>query len=187
MLSQATSHWFGVADAWAENAWTWWIPYLGLYVLGWALRGVVLPVRGGWLCAVGALAMLGVVVAGWRHPHLPQWWQQLFGASYYAFGTVAAAVLIYLAAQSLLRPGRTTGLSWLTRGRPQRMAGVISDSTLGIFGLHFAILYALTRWTPLGPAAVPTPLLVLRFLLGAGLSILLVVLGRRIPVVRAVL
>ena len=56
----------GATLAWIETPWTWWIPYLGYYLLGHALRDVVVT---RWrlvltaLLAVGGSALLDVAVA----------------------------------------------------------------------------------------------------------------------------
>jgi len=57
---------------WVETPWTWWIFYLGLFILGWGLRGVAL--HGPWLVgATGATMALAILMPWqWNNPRRPR-------------------------------------------------------------------------------------------------------------------
>lgn len=166
-------------------AWSWWIPYLGAYLMGWALRGVLLP---RWAIAPGAglaVALMALLTWQWKNPAAPEWLDLWFPATYYGLTVAVLSCLILLLAQMLIRPGGIGGV--LTGPRVMRVASPVGAATLGIFALHFLILTAGTMTGILGAAETAWPILLLRFTIVSTATTVVVLVLRRVPIVRAVL
>ena len=166
-------------------AWTWWLPYLGPYLMGWALRGVRLPERWVPAAVVGVVAVCALQSWQWRNPAAPAWLEEWLGVHYYSVPVAVLSVQVLLLAQTLVRPGG--GLRWLAAPSWMRLAGPVGSATLGVFGLHYLVLLAATDTGLFGEPVAPWPVLLLRAGLVAVVTTLLVVALRRVPVVRAVL
>lgn len=121
-----------------DFAWTWWIPYVGVFILGWALRGVVL--RGRKLALVAAMTIfLGLEIAWqWRNESAPSLLDTISPVSYYGPGVILYSCGVFLTFQGLIRADGL--LRSLTRPRSVRIGTLLGDATLGVFGLHHTIL-----------------------------------------------
>ena len=176
----------GAAVAWVETPWTWWIFYLGVYLLGWGLRGVVL--RGWWLAlaTVAAVVLTASLAWQWRNPAAPEWLQTLSPVSYYGLGVQAVAALLFLVAQGAVREGGV--LRVLARGRLARAGGTLGAATLGVFALHLGLVQVSWRLPVVGgdPAVTSSELLVARWLVVLVTSFAVTLVLRRVPVVRQV-
>ncbi|WP_010146097.1 acyltransferase [Serinicoccus profundi] len=166
-------------------AWTWWLPYLGAYLLGWGLRGVRLPTRWVPVLLALVLALAVLLTWQWKNPGAPAWLQDWAGAHYYSPTVALLSVSVYLLAQTLVRSGGA--LAVLTSSRVMALVDPVGRATLGIFAVHFLVLLVVTDTGVLGEPVSSWPLLVLRFLVVAAMTTGLVLLLRRVPVVRAVL
>jgi surface polysaccharide O-acyltransferase-like enzyme len=170
-----------------DSAWTLWLPYLGVFLLGWGLRGVVL--RGPALVAtgLGTLAMGLLLAWQWRNPAAPGWLQTLNPVSYYGFGAMAYSCGVFLVAHSLVRPGGALAIA--SRPRAVRLGRLLGDATLGVFALHLTIVTLLLRLPMIGGApASPTGLeMVARVVVVLLVTYPLVLVLRRVPYVRALL
>ena len=168
-----------------HTAWTWWIPYAGAFVLGWALRGVVL--RGGRLAAAALLgAGLTVLVAWqWRNPAAPEWLQTLAPVNYYGPTVLLLTVAAFLVAQGALRADGP--LHALVSPGVMRLVAPVGAATLGVFGLHLAVLRLAIEWEWFGPGATTVPLLLARYVVVVAVTLAVVLPLRRVPWVRAVL
>lgn len=169
----------------SHAAWTWWLPYLGPYLMGWALRGVVLPPRLVLPAQAVVVAVMALLTWQWRNPAAPEWLERWAGAHYYGPTVAVLAVLVVLLAQTLVRPGGALGV--LAEARVLRVVGPVSDATLGIFALHFLVLLVATDTGWLGEPVAAWPVLVLRFAVVAVVTTVLVLALRRVPGVRLVL
>jgi len=182
-LTTATVAFRGAPLAWVETPWTWWLPYLGVYLLGWGLRGVVL--RGPALVAalLAAVAIAVAIAASFGRHDVPVWFNGLIGG-YYSLGVQLFAALVFLVAQGLVRPGGVLG--GLSRPGPARVGRLLGEATLGVFALHLAVLFVSYDLPVVGgnPAASTVLELVGRTGLVVVVTFLLVLLLRRIPVVR---
>lgn len=168
-----------------HSAWTWWVPYLGAYLLGWALRGVLLP--RGWVAPAAALAvaLMALLTWQWKNPAAPAWLESWLGAHYYSPTVALLSVLVLLLAQTTLRPGGALGA--LTRPRVMRVVEPLGAATMGIFALHFLVILVGTDTGWLGEPVASWPVLVGRFVVATVVTTVIVLLLRRVPVVRAVL
>lgn len=166
-------------------AWSWWIPYLGAYLMGWALRGVTLP-RWSIVPAVAlTVTLMGLLTWQWKNPEAPEWLDLWFPASYYGLTVAVLSCLVLLLAQTLVRPGGIGGV--LTTPAVMRMATPVGAATLGIFALHFLVLAIATRTGVLGAPETAWPIVLLRFLIVATVTTAVVLALRRVPIVRTVL
>lgn len=157
---------------------TYFLPYVGYYVLGRA-AWVDPPRRRGTLIAVAAVGvvMTAATVVAYGAP----WTQQPPGSvlrpTYLAPTVMAmslAGVILLLAA----------GRSWRVGARAQTWLRELGNATFGVFLAHFAVLLPLRA---LGfPQDSPGGLLLLTVVVTV-VSFALVMAGRRVPVVREIL
>lgn len=169
----------------SHTAWTWWLPYLGAYLMGWGLRGFRLPRRSVPVALLAVLGLCALLTWQWRNPAAPGWLEEWVGAHYYSPSVAVLSVLVVLLAQSLVRPGG--GLAVLARPAALRVAGPVGAATLGIFGLHYLVLLVGIDTGLLGEPVAAWPVLVLRALVVAVVTTVLVLGLRRVPWVRQVL
>lgn len=163
----------------ALNAFTQWIPYVGYFLAGWALRGVVLRARGMLLAAACAALSLAVVIVQYGFaPGMPLL-QALAPVGYLSPFTATATVSIYLLVRSLL-----TGWSPSPRGR--RVVRALSDAAFGVFLVHFAVIVGLRTALPgiVGPIESTIAGAAGMWLVVAVVSFGLTLIARRIPFVR---
>jgi surface polysaccharide O-acyltransferase-like enzyme len=161
--------------------------YLGYYVLGWGLRGVVL--RGVLLTAACALLLVTALLTmwQWRNPAAPDWLQALSPANYYGLTVHLFSVLVFLVAQAMIRPGGL--LSFLANGRPAKIGATLGASTLGVFGLHLLVVDRSLRLPLVGGERVATSALQIggRVVAVLAVTYAVVLVLRRIPAFRRIL
>ena len=185
--SQATVQWRAAPDVFIETAWTWWIPYLGYFLLGWALRGVVLR---GWALFASLLVVLGLGALmpwQWRNPDAPSWLETLSPAWYYSITAMIYSAAVYLLFQGLIR--REGLLRGLASPQRRRLARTLGDATLGVFALHLTILLWVFEWPVIGGqhAAGGTIVLLVRIAVVLVLTYVIVLFLRRIPGIKRLL
>lgn len=133
-----------------ETPWTWWLPYLGFYLLGYGLRDVVL--RRAVLALTFALAVAGCALLAWQ-------WRQPSGVgatlerylpaeSYYSPVVLVVTVAVFLVARGLVR--RDGLLRYLSQGGPARIGRRLGDATLGVFAAHLLVLEVVLRLPVIG-------------------------------------
>ena len=125
-----------------ENAFTWWVPYLGFFVLGYGLRGVTL--RGRWLLAAVAAAgaMAALTIWQWQNPAAARL-NNYSPPSYYSVTGIVFALVVYVAFKGVVSPSGP--LRVLCRPKAVRVGRLLGDATLGVFGLHFMVLVGARR------------------------------------------
>lgn len=168
-----------------HTAWTWWVPYLGVFILGWALRGVVLrgPALAGAVVVAAGLVVL--IIWQWRNPAAPDWLHTIAPVNYYGPTVTLLTVLVFLVGQAARR--RHGPVGGLGRRGFGRLVEELGGATLGIFALHLAVLQLVIEWEWLGPAATSAALLLVRYAVVLALTVAIVLPLRRVPYVRAVL
>ncbi len=186
-VTVATTGLRDTSSSFVTNAWTWWVPYLGVFLLGYGLRGVVLR---GWLLAVAAAATVGLGVLlswQWRNESAPELLQTVSPVSYYGGGVIVYACLVFLVFQGLFQPDGP--LRFATRPTAVRLGRLLGDATLGVFALHLTVLLAVQRWHWFSDerAVATTHDLLLQVAVVAVATYAIVLLLRRIPFVRGVL
>lgn len=138
VLGVATASLRGSAASVVLSAWTWWIPYVGLYLLGWALRDVVL--RGGRLAAVtaGTAGLAAVTIWQYGAGEAAPAWLALVVGGYESLAGQTFAVGTFLVIRAAVRPGGL--LRGLTTPGSARWGRRLGDLTLGVFAVHIAVL-----------------------------------------------
>lgn len=182
-LSQLTVTIREAPVVWIETPWTWWIPYVGIYLLGWGLRGIVLSRTAVVIAVVACAAITIAIVWMFRRPGVPWWFSGLFGG-YYSIGVQVYAALVYLVGQATLRRGRELG--WAARGRWARLGTRLGEVTLGVFALHLAVLTVSYDLPIIGgsPAAGSVLELLGRLGLVLVVTFVVVILLRQIPLLK---
>lgn len=135
---------------------TYFLPYIGYFMLGYVLRDVVLTARQRLVAALVLLLALTELV--WQHTHaadLPLDFAVALPPNTLGSMAALAAVLVFLLARGTLDRGGRVGRA-------------TSDRVLGVFGCHLAVLYGLQRWFDMPDGATTLPGLTL--LLGATLA-----------------
>lgn len=187
VITTATREFREAPMVFADWALTWWLPYLGLFLLGYGLRGVVLRGPLLWLVTTAAVG-LGLVNAWqWRNPDAPAWLPVLTPVGYYSLVTVLQALAVFLAFQGLIHPDGP--LRALTRPAGVRLGRLLGDATLGVYGLHLTVLYLVVENGIGGrrPWTLTTHDLGIRLLVVLVVTYAIVLALRRVPYVRAVL
>lgn len=157
----------------SQNALTQWLPYVGFFLAGWALRETVL--RGWRLLAVVALAAGGtatVILQYGFQDRLPLL-SAFLPVSYYGPVVATVALAWFVVTVSVLhdwRPGRAAGL-----------VRELSDASFGVFLVHFAIIHVVRTVPALTPTDEFLPVTTLVWILVTVLSFALVAGLRRVP------
>lgn len=172
------------SEAWVRTAVTWWVPYVGYFLLGYALRRA--PVRHG----AGVVALLGFVagcawvVWQWRGTSgLAGVLERYQPAESYFHPAVAvsACAAMYLA-RWVVRPNGVGG--WFARPRAARIGRTLGSATLGVFAVHQLVLMLVERIPLIGGGSVAGSVEELVARCGAVLfgSYLMTLASSRVPV-----
>lgn len=118
--------------------WSYWVPYVGYFVLGAGMAQLTFPRRAALPAAVAFAVLAGVTVLQ-RAGKAPAELNQLSPASYNGWIVAGATVALFVLAAALLpaRPGEPS--------RPLRFLTVLSNLTLGVFAMHLLVLYTLQK------------------------------------------
>lgn len=135
---------FGSPTSVSLMALTQWVPYVGYFVAGWALRDVRLR---GWRLA-GAAAATAVAIAGdialYDEPGRLPLLAAFLPVDYLGPLVIVSAIGVFVVANSLIEPLRATELG-------ARRLAVVSDSVFGVYLFHFFLLVLVTTlWPHLG-------------------------------------
>lgn len=156
---------------------TQWLPYVGYFLAGWALRDVVLR---GWtfaLAATGTVILLAVSIAQYGlRPRLAIL-DALAPVSYFGPLVALAAIGVFVCTNSMLTgwtPGPVAG----------RVLREMSDSAFGVFLLHFAIMLVIRRVPPLAGGGGSLVLSFVELAITLVLSFVIVFALRRVPYLR---
>ena len=124
-------------DVWQPAALTLWIPYLGYFLMGYALRGVTLG-RAGLAGSVVVFLLANAAVV-WNYTSgAGSAASALFGGGYQGLPVAAAAISLFLMARTVLHPTSALALSPSTPVMRR-----LGELTLGVFVVHLVImLYA---------------------------------------------
>lgn len=151
---------------------TYFLPYVGYFMLGHMLRDVVLTARQRVAAAVVLVLALTELV--WQHTHaadLPLDFAVALPPNTLGSVTAVSAALVFL----------------LARGALDRAGGVgreTGDRVLGVFGCHLAVLYGFQQWYGMEDGATTLPGLAL--LLGSTLAAAFAIsfAASRVPLLR---
>ena len=169
---------FGVASPIRLNFLTHWIPYVGYFLAGYALRNVRLK---GARLALAASATAGVIAATvWHYGHKGEirLLDAVVSVSYLGVGVAFAALGVFVVTLSLaaklniVRAGRT-----LTE---------LSNATFGVFLVHMVIFEAIRLSFPSVAAGRSITAMAAAYAVTLAGSFLVALAARRIPLVRSI-
>lgn len=165
----------------ALTALTQWLPYVGYFLAGWALKDVVLGRRGTALASIVGVGCLAEVVV--QYGLAPAWpvLQALAPVGYLSPFAAVATLCVFLVVRSTLA-------TWVPRERTGGLLRTVSDAAFGVFLVHFAVIVALRSAFPAWAAAAESTLWGAAALWAAVVvvSFALTLAARRIPFVRRV-
>ncbi|MBT2494590.1 acyltransferase family protein [Microbacterium oxydans] len=168
--------WAGSPSPIILSALTQWLPYVGYFVAGYALRDLRLTGARMWACGAIAAAAIAwtILQAGSVDP--ASLLAALLPQSYLGPVTVVIALTLFVFVNSLFSGDVGTGAG--------RVIRTLSEATFGVYLVHFALLIAV-RSVPWFADAATTSVVsaVLVWLIVVVLSFALVVPLRRVPVI----
>lgn len=195
VLTSATRVFRKGAQNGLEMPWTWWVPYIGAFLLGYVLRRVSL--RGAKLLAamLGLAVLVGVQVLQGitlRAPdrdfalEVPDWVTIISPPGYYGFLLLLQTALLFVVVKSLVEDGGA--LAFLGRGRWGRLAHSLGGVTMGVFGFHLTALYVVRRFMfpEDGQVAASMSHMLVRLVVVLVASFAVALVLRRVPFVRRV-
>jgi surface polysaccharide O-acyltransferase-like enzyme len=141
IMTPKLSQLVGAPQAYDLGSLNMWLPYVGYFVAGWALRDVVLGRWGTFAAMAVALGALAEIT--WQagaHPDVPLLWA-LLPVDYVGPVTVIAAVCIFVVG---INVGARLGLPPQAR----RALVALSDASFGVFLVHLLLLVLLRRYVP---------------------------------------
>lgn len=176
------------SEEWVRTAVTWWVPYLGYYLLGYAVRRAPLRARFGVGALAGFVAGCTWVVWQWRQP---DGWGAVLehyqpAESYFHPAVAVSACAAMYLARWLVRPRAVGAL--FAGPRMARVGRELGAATLGVFAVHQLVLYVVERLPVLGGGAVAqsAPQLAARCVVVFLGAYVIALVGSRLPVVRRV-
>lgn len=130
----------GVPHPIVLNALTQWVPYVGYFLAGWALRNVVL--RWPWTLAVGLVTVALLAMTIWQHATGPHpLLDAVSPAGYIGFISGAASIGVFVVGLSIFAGVRA-------EGRAGRVLHRLSDATFGVYLVHFFFLVLVVTLSP---------------------------------------
>ncbi|MDO5712632.1 MAG: hypothetical protein Q4P32_12975, partial [Micrococcales bacterium] len=174
------------SEVWVRTAVTWWVPYLGYFILGYAVRRAPLRAGIGWSSLLAFIAGCAWVSWQWRQPSgvgavLEHY--QPAESYFHPAVAVSACSALYLS-RWLVRPGAAAAA--LARPGPARFGRLLGSATLGVFGVHQLVLAVVERAPVIGggPVAASPGQLIARCAAVLTGAYIIAMLGGRIPLVR---
>jgi len=161
------------------GAWDQWVPYVGYFVAGWALRRTVLGRRA--LLAVLAVTMVLLGELIWQSGHRGQFRTLNALLPVHRLGVVAAAAAIGVFLLAVGLGARYTP--------PERLRGLLtrlSDASFGVFLVHLALFAILQRAIPAVRAADSPAVMVAAYAAVLGCSFALSIGAAKVPYLRNV-
>ncbi len=176
------------SEQWVRTAVTWWIPYLGYFVLGYAVRRMPLTAAGGVLSVVSFVAGTAWVVWQWgRTSGVGALLEHVQPAeSYFHPGVFLAACSAMYLTRVLVREGGV--LRGFAGSRAAAWGRTLGASTLGVYGVHQLVLAMVERAPVLGdgPVASSPAQLLARCLLVVVGSYAFALAAARIPLLNRI-
>lgn len=120
--------------------WNLWIPYIGYFIAGGALRDVSPNVRTGWL-GLG-MFVVGAGMTTWQVLGDPPAAFDIFAPfGYYSWFVAMATLGLWFAGRWFWREG-----TWASRGAVGRFGDTLGSLTLGVFAVHLLVLWFARQW-----------------------------------------
>lgn len=173
------------SEQWVRTAVTWWVPYLGYYLLGYAVRRARLGTVRGLLALVGFVAGCAWIIWQWKQPAglgaVLEHYQP--AESYFHPAVAVAACSAMYLTRWIVDPDGLGAV--FTRPPLAGWGRTLGSATLGVFAAHQLVLAVAERAPLLGGGTVassPAQLLARCVFVIVG-AYAFALLGRRIPVV----
>ena len=167
---------------WQPAALTFFLPYIGYFMLGYAIRDRVLGPGALALAAVGFVTGMGLVIIEYAVDGASPGLALGFGGHYQGLPVAIATPCLYLVGRTVMdRAGILSRPEW------SRTARWLGELTLGVYVLHFAILIAVRRYVPalsFSETKDSLPLALVEWLLVVVLSFAAAAAIARVPVLR---
>lgn len=168
------------SSIWQPAALVLWIPYVGYFVLGYALRDVVL--RRQWLATSVVMLVVATALGAWQYVYgggLSL--SVLLGGGYQGLPIATSAVAVFLIGRRVV----PAASRWALSGRlgPARM---LAELTLGVFVIHLFVMRFAWRLPSLSfaEASVSIPVTLALWLVVLLASFAICVLVARTPILR---
>ncbi len=124
----------------AQTIWTLWIPYVGYFLLGSALRELTVNRRLGWVGL--SVSIAGAATMAWQvFADAPRLVTAVTPVSYFSWSVALTTAALWLMAAWFWRPG-----TFASRGRTGRTGELLGSLTLGVFAIHLIVLYYAQGW-----------------------------------------
>lgn len=161
------------------NMFTHWVPYVGYFVLGFALRNVRL--RGWKLAAVSLATFATISFTVWHFGHRGVLGvvDRIVGISYLGAGVALSALGIFVIGLSLFS-------GWNPRPIVSKTVVALSDATFGVFLVHLAIFEVIRLNVPAVKTGLSVQALLVAYVVTLALSFLVSLIALRIPVIKRV-
>jgi surface polysaccharide O-acyltransferase-like enzyme len=130
-------------QTWQPAALVLFVPYLGYFLVGAALRDVVLGPRGLALAAFGAVAGIALTVIEYAYGPESALLGVFLGGNYQGLPVAMATIGIYLVGRTALDRTR-----WLTDPDVGRRLRWVGELAFGVFLVHYAVIVAVRLTVP---------------------------------------
>lgn len=170
-----------------HTPWTWWIPYLGYFLLGWAIKDLVLSGRLIIVALCSVAAIVFALYSTWNESDISILAGAIWPAKYYSLATHVYTVLIFLIIRSCSIFQKEN--KSLIGKKIHNLIVKLGEGTLGVFVLHLIVLAVLLRqdWFGFNPVSTSITQLLTRVAVVYFGTYTLVLLMRRVPMLRTVL
>ncbi|PYI39812.1 hypothetical protein CVS30_03900 [Arthrobacter psychrolactophilus] len=170
---------FEVSRPISTNIFTYWIPFVGYFVAGYALRSVRL--RGIALIAVSIVTAALIVFTIWHFGHrgVFPWADRLFSISYLGAGVAAMAIGVFVVGLSVSKFIKV----------PDRAGTVLvslSNASFGVFLVHLVIFETIRLNVPAVLAADSFPAIAVAYIVTLLGSFLVSLIALKVPLLRRV-
>jgi surface polysaccharide O-acyltransferase-like enzyme len=137
MASSVLGH-FGVPAALPLMAFTQWLPYVGYFLAGWALRDVRLGGRSLWLGLAGTCVVIVANVLLYAQPQAVPLLSAVLPVNYLGPLVMLSAVGVFVVVNSVMDRVSVPVVAG-------RALGVVSDAVFGVYLCHFFLLLLADR------------------------------------------
>ncbi len=159
------------------GAWDQWVPYVGYFVAGWALRRTVLSRTALWGVLAATVVLLGELIWQAGHVGRSRTLDAVLPVHRLGFVTAAAAIGVFLLAVGV-------GARWSPPEPVRRLLTRLSDASFGVFLVHL-VLFALLRETVFAVRVASSPaVMVTAYAAVLGASFLISIGAARVPYLR---
>ena len=170
---------FGVSRPISLNVFTYWLPYVGYFAAGYALRNLRLKGLALGAAALGTAALLAFTVWHFGHRGVFPMLDALLPVSYLGAGVALAALGVFVVGLSVcgfIAVPAPTG----------KVLVALSNASFGVFLVHLVVFEAIRLNVPVVRDATSFPAIACAYLVTLAVSFLISLLAAKIPLLRRV-